>query len=205
MPPHAPPQGRGFQAEEGEDRAEEGQEDPGGDVVSGQMTSRSRRDEDDRERGRGADPGRGVDVGPAAPPHRRRHAHRPCRRSRSIQASTNSSARSGQGAAHGDAGEEGQDELAPRSSARRGAGGAGVPGVTTGRGTREPMWIGPARRHALKGRAAGRDSCSVDWAICDLPPPGSTAVEQCSRRRLRPLPGGGRAVRLSPRAQTGLP
>ena len=39
--------------------------------------------------------------------------------------------------------------LAPEPALRRGVDGAGVPGVATGRGAREPMWIGPARRDAL--------------------------------------------------------
>ncbi len=38
---------------------------------------------------------------------------------------------------------------------------AGVPGG----GTREPVWIGPARRHAPRVAAAGSDSYSVVWAM----------------------------------------
>ena len=55
-----------------------------------------------------------------------------------------------EGAAHDHAGEERQDELDPAHRAADGVDGADVPGG----GNRESVWIGPARRHAQRVRAA---------------------------------------------------
>ena len=65
MVTHAPPERRGLEPQEREDRAQEGQEDPGRDVVALDAdVEDEEHDQDDRERGSSADPGRAVDVGP---------------------------------------------------------------------------------------------------------------------------------------------
>jgi hypothetical protein len=53
----------------------------------------------------------------------------------------------------------------PRSSCRCVVDGAGVPEVATGRGARESVWIGPARRHALSVRVTGLSFYLADWAM----------------------------------------
>ena len=59
-----------------------------------------------------------------------------------------------EGAAHDHAGEEGEDELDPAHAAAEGLTARTYP---VG-GNRESVWIGPARRHALKGAGGGRDA-----------------------------------------------
>ena len=57
-----------------------------------------------------------------------------------------------------DAREESEGELALAHRAAEGSTVRTYPGVATGRGAREPVWIGPARRHAPKGAGAGPQS-----------------------------------------------
>ena len=69
--------------------------------------------------------------------------------------------------------------------------GAGIPGVATGGGAREPAWIGPARRHEERVAAAGRGFYSADWAMHpsgDERAPMTLGVE---RERKRPPRQGG--------------
>jgi hypothetical protein len=52
-----------------------------------------------------------------------------------------------------------------RSSGPRAVDGADVPEVARGRGAREPVWIGPARRHAHRVPAAGPGFYLAVWAM----------------------------------------
>jgi len=76
-----------------------------------------------------------------------------------------------------------------RSSGLRGFDGAGVPGVATGRGAREPAWIGPARRHAPKGAGGGRRALlgrlghESRGGLTRQGPPAERTVLGCEGRR----------------------
>ena len=123
---------------------------------------------------------------------RHRHdAHRPCRRSRSIHAST----RSGRGQ---------RSRAMPMATptrnvmtssipliGRRRVDGADVPGG----GNRESVFITPARRHSESVRAAGRRSYSAVWAMLVSPHP---VYALANDHRAEPMtrPGGSAAALL---------
>jgi hypothetical protein len=61
-------------------------------------------------------------------------------------------------------------QITPESSPTIGLGyGAGEPGVATGGGAREPVWIRPARRHGRSVVPRRADSYSVVWAMPSAP------------------------------------
>ena len=77
----------------------------------------------------------------------------------------------------------------PRPSVSVGVDGADVPGVATGRGARESVWIGPARRHAPSVGVEGRGFYLAVWAMPSGPgggcPTGGGAVTARATQRPR--------------------
>ena len=107
--------------------------------------------QNERERGSGTDPGRGVVVGPGAI---RRIVTTLIAHAGAVGRSTHRRAMagaSGRGRCPWPHRRGRPGRARPRSSGRRRVDGADVPS----RGTRESAWIGPARRHGLKGAGGG--------------------------------------------------
>ena len=125
--------GRGLEPEEREDRAQEGQEDPGADVVVGDGDVEDEEDDqDERERRSRADPGRGVDVGPAAVRASSPRSSPMPAQSVDPRIDEQREHEAVEGAAHDDAGEEGQDELDPAHRAVAGLTARTYPGSHRG-------------------------------------------------------------------------
>jgi hypothetical protein len=160
--PHAPPDGRGLEAEERTDRAQEGQEDACADVVVGDGDVKDKEDDqDDRERGSRADPGRGVDVGPALVRIVTRSSPMPAQ---SVDPCIDEERQHEpvEGAAHDDPGEEREDELEPAhpANAKRLTARTYPVGGAGSRCGSDQRAVMPSRV-----RATGVGFYSADWAM----------------------------------------
>src|SRR5664279_5379224 len=62
----------------------------------------------------------------------------------------------------------------------------------TGGGAREPVWIGPARRHQLRVRAAGLGFYLADWAMSSIPEALLIPASGTAPAALGAQPGRGR-------------